>query len=126
MSAIDVKAVLQADVLRYQAMLRSDTAALDRLLTDDMTYVHTKGHVDTKQEFLLALSSGRRKYISLQVESRHAKLFGSIAVLTGVASAHGQTDGKEGRPHLQYTAVYVKQGEQWRMTAWQATRIVEG
>src|SRR5262245_17113893 len=44
--------VLKIDTERAEAYMHGDTAALERILADDVTYVHPTGKVETKAEIL--------------------------------------------------------------------------
>jgi hypothetical protein len=47
-------AVLAAEKARTTALVQGDIATLEKLLADDLTYVHASGKVDTKASFLRA------------------------------------------------------------------------
>ena len=53
--------VLQAEKDRFAAMTKVDEAALNKLLADDLTYVHTSALLQTKKEFIDSLKSGAIK-----------------------------------------------------------------
>ena len=44
--------VRTAERARFEAMMNHDVAALDTLLADDLTYVHTGGDLQTRSQFL--------------------------------------------------------------------------
>ena len=54
---------LAAEDERYAAQLQSDVNALDRLLADDLVYIHSNAQVDSKQAFIDSLRSGVVKYL---------------------------------------------------------------
>ena len=60
-TAADVeREVLEADAGRVKALLENDFVALEALLGDDLTYVHSNGHLDTKASYIEGLRSGLR------------------------------------------------------------------
>jgi hypothetical protein len=49
---------------RFAAMVKADMAELGRLLADDLTDTHSTGAVETKEQFLAAISSQAIRYRS--------------------------------------------------------------
>lgn len=48
---------------RYKAMLQADLPALEKLLADDLVYVHSSGSVETKAQFLDTVKPGHLEII---------------------------------------------------------------
>jgi ketosteroid isomerase-like protein len=117
--------VLRADDRRFEAMRRSDWAALDAALADDLTYVHSTARLESKTEHIANLRAGKPHYRGIAPRDRKARVHGGIGVVTGVSEMHVERDGKEQRFTVRYLAVYAKAGEHWRMIAWQSTRQPE-
>src|SRR5262245_41305528 len=82
--------VLQAEKDRFAAMLKPDAAALEKLLSDDVTYGHGDGRVQTKAEFIKDLTSGSFDYVTITPDEKEWKVrvFGNTAVVTGAAAMH--------------------------------------
>jgi len=116
-------AVLQADDHRFEAMRKGDWAALDAALADDLTYVHSTARLESKAEHVANLRSGKPHYRGIAPRERRVRVRGDVGVVTGVSEMHVERDGKEQRFTVRYLAVYVKAGEDWRMIAWQSTRV---
>ena len=115
--------VLRADENRFEAMRKADWSALDAALADDLTYVHSTARLETKAEHIGNLRAGKPHYRGIAPRDRKARVHGSIGVVNGVAEMHVENSGKEQRFTVRYLAVYAKTGEQWRMIAWQSTRV---
>ncbi|MXX52450.1 MAG: nuclear transport factor 2 family protein, partial [Dehalococcoidia bacterium] len=47
---------------RLAAMVAADVDTLDRVLADDLRYVHTTAAIDTKESLTSGLASGRLNY----------------------------------------------------------------
>jgi hypothetical protein len=58
------KQVLAAEQARTAALEHSDVATLERIMADEVTYIHASGKVDTKESYLDAIRSGQLRYIS--------------------------------------------------------------
>jgi ketosteroid isomerase-like protein len=117
--------VLQADDRRFEAMRKGDWAALDAVLADDLTYVHSTARLESKAEHILNLRAGQPHYRGIAPRDRKVRVHGTVGVITGVSEMHVEREGKEQRFTVRYLAVYAKTGPQWRMIAWQSTRQPE-
>src|SRR5947207_7038310 len=115
--------VLRADERRFEAMRRGDWAALDSVLAEDLTYVHSTARVESKYEHVANLRAGKPHYRGIAPRERRARVRGDVGIVNGVSEMHVERDGKEQRFTVRYLAVYAKSGEQWRMIAWQSTRV---
>ena len=115
--------VLRADDRRFEAMRRGDWAGLDAALDDDLTYVHSTARLETKAEHIDNLRGGKPHYRGIAPRERKVRVHGGVGVVNGVSEMHVERDGKEQRFTVRYLAVYAKAGDQWRMIAWQSTRM---
>jgi ketosteroid isomerase-like protein len=117
--------VLRADDRRFEAMRKEDWPALDAVLADDLTYVHSTARLESKAEHVANLRAGKPHYRGIAPRERKARVHGGIGIVSGVSEMHVERDGKEQRFTVRYLAVYAKAGENWRMIAWQSTRVPE-
>src|SRR5262245_35001818 len=115
--------VLRADDRRFEAMRRGDWAGLDAALADDLTYVHSTARLESKAEHVENLKAGKPHYRGIAPRERRVRLSGGTGIVTGVSEMHVERDGKEQRFTVRYLAVYAREGEAWRMIAWQSTRV---
>ena len=115
--------VLRADDRRFEAMRKEDWPALDAVLADDLTYVHSTARLESKAEHVANLRAGKPHYRGIAPRDRKARVHGGIGIVSGVSEMHVERDGKEQRFTVRYLAVYAKAGENWRMIAWQSTRV---
>ena len=115
--------VLQADDRRFDAMRKGDWAALDAALADDLTYVHSTARLESKAEHIGNLKAGKPHYRGIAPRARKARVHGNIGIVNGVSEMHVERDGKEQRFTVRYLAVYAKAGDNWRMIAWQSTKV---
>jgi uncharacterized protein (TIGR02246 family) len=116
----DEAAVRAVEDRRIKALVEDDFATLDAIFADDLHYTHSSTVVDDKASYMAALRTGKTKYESIDREPARVRIYGDTALMTGTAVV-----GLRGRPEklpLRYTLVYVRQGGQWRMVAWQSTR----
>ena len=117
--------VLRADDRRFEAMRKEDWPALEAVLADDLTYVHSTARLESKAEHVGNLRGGKPHYRGIAPRERKARVHGSVGVVNGVSEMHVENGGKEQRFTVRYLAVYAKSGNDWRMIAWQSTRVPE-
>ncbi|MCH9025188.1 MAG: nuclear transport factor 2 family protein [candidate division Zixibacteria bacterium] len=117
------KAIRQLESRRFQAMIEADTAALDTILADDLTYTHTNGWVDTKEQFIGWLETGELNYESITTHSVLVRVYAAVAVVTGQAAVKIKVNGQEKNLQIRFIDVYVKRNAHWQMVAWQSIRL---
>ena len=115
--------VLRADDRRFEAMRKGDWAALDAALSDDLTYVHSTARQESKAEHIANLRAGKPHYRGIAPRDRKVRVLGDVGLVNGVSEMHVENAGKEQRFTIRYLAVYAKSGGQWRMAAWQSTKV---
>ncbi len=115
--------IIELENRRAEAMIKQDVPALDDILADDLSYTHTSARVETKAEFIAALSSGRTKYQAIERDDVKVRQYGDTAVVTGHANMHVNRNGRDSRFEIRFLNVYAKRQDVWRMVAWQSTKL---
>jgi hypothetical protein len=123
-SAIE-KEISQLESRRFQAMMQADTAVLDSILSDELTYIHTSGQVDTKAQFIEALRSGELKYESISPDDVKVRIHKAAAVVAGHARMKVKSRGQTQSFSIRFLDVYARRNDRWQMVAWQSTRVPE-
>src|ERR1700712_209054 len=68
----------------YQAMLGFDYSALDRILSDEVRYIHSTGVVESKAEYFAAMRRGLYEYGAIEITDTRTQLIDSVAITSGV------------------------------------------
>jgi hypothetical protein len=115
--------VLQAEKDRFAAMVKVDEAALNKLLSDDLTYIHSTALLQTKKEFIGSLKEGGIKYVSVAPSAADWKvrIDGNVAVVTGLAAVHVVDHGNDRNIKIRYTDVHSNRAGSWQLMNWQST-----
>ncbi len=120
--------VMNAEQARTAALDSSNVAALERIMADDITYVHASGKVDTKTSYLAAIRSGRLRYISWTAKDLHVRMLGhNAAVLNGEYAVRVTDSRVQPDPFdisIFVLSVYARRDGRWQQVAWQSTRDV--
>jgi hypothetical protein len=117
--------IIDLDKQRMDAMSKKDIGALNALLSDDLVYTHSSARLDTKQSLIGAMESGATVYTAVEPSDVRAQDLGNAVVLTGVARIRVMSNGNPLNFSVRFTDVYVNNGGQWQMVAWQSTRLPE-
>lgn len=115
--------LLGLEARRCDAMVAADVGALDRLLSDDLTWTHSSARQDTKASFLAGLQAGGTRYLEIKRLDEQVRVHGDVAVVTGVAHMRASINGEERQLRNRYTNVWTRSDEGWRMVAWQSTAV---
>lgn len=116
----DVRA---AERQRFEAMQRQDITALDTLLDEDLTYVHTGGELQSKSEFIDLIRSRGLVYESIAPTEVRVRVHGDIAIVTGRSQMRVRSATGVSSFGIRFTEVYVRPNQRWLLTAWEATRL---
>jgi ketosteroid isomerase-like protein len=117
--------IRQLDDQRIAAILKKDTAALDRLMADDFTYTHQGGVTEGKAAFLAEMTSGAGAFTSLQMSEVKLRVTSDAAILTGRCDLTAVRQGRNLVIPMHFTEVYIRLGGRWRWLLWQSTRLPE-
>jgi hypothetical protein len=120
----EAEKVNQLHKKKFEWLINKKYDSLNGLLDDQVKYLHSNGWVQSKEEVIDDLKSGKLNYTSVTVEESTVSYFNNCAVVTGKGLFKGlMTDKSEFTIHLIYTEVYVKQKNQWKLVSRQATKI---
>jgi ketosteroid isomerase-like protein len=108
---------------RNQAILHGDVGALDRMTSDDYTFITLRGEMRTKAEILKGFASGSFHYESREISDLKVRVYGGTAIVTGRSVQKGMENGKDYSGGYWFTRVYVKQRGRWLTVALQTTLI---
>jgi hypothetical protein len=112
--------ILAAHEQRRVATLAAEVAALDSMMTADLTFTHANGVVDAKADFLGALQSGRLRYQSITDEERRTRVHGPAGVISGTCRLVVTASGQHIDIRVRFTELWVHEGGRWRMVLWHA------
>jgi ketosteroid isomerase-like protein len=123
-TAADIeREVLEADAGRVKALIDNDLAALEQLLGDDLTYVHSNGMLDTKESYIGSLRAGNSRYLTMDMSEVSVRSLGDTALINAKFNARVQVRDREVNPQARVLIVYAKRDGRWQMIAWESTSI---
>jgi ketosteroid isomerase-like protein len=118
--------VKRADAARVKATISGDATRLAALLADDLSYGHSDGRVQTKAEFISAVSNNQIKYESIDyAETKLRETAPGVVTMTGRVHLKARGGNVQVQFTLRFLAVWREEAGQWRMHAYQSTRLPE-
>lgn len=107
-----------------QAMLKSDSAKLDKLLADTLVFTLPMGVVIDKNADLEAHSSGLQKLVKLDCSDQDIKLYDSFAIVTVQAELEGTYGANPIGGTFRYTRVWSDVNGSLKVVAGHASEVV--
>jgi ketosteroid isomerase-like protein len=99
----------------FQAAVKTnDTAAIDRLLSENFVLVSAAGEVETKADLLKEAREQKYIYAHQQDSHRHVRIWGNTAVLTARLWAEGTTEGTRFNVKVWFSDTYACTLRGWR------------
>jgi ketosteroid isomerase-like protein len=106
------------------AMEEGNKESLSRLVSDDLSYGHSSGVIENKQQFIDKLVSGQSDFVTIQLSSQTITLSGETGIVRHRLDAKTNDNGKPGEAHLLILLVWQKEGESWKLLARQAVKAI--
>jgi len=103
-------------------MLAGDVPALNALLSDEVVWIHASAKRDTKASFIEQFATGRLRCLRLDHAAPSLRLFGTVALVTGLVEMEVMAAGERRATTNLYTAVWSKDRSGVRLVHWQSTR----
>jgi ketosteroid isomerase-like protein len=108
------------------AVLSGNTVAMDALLADDYMAITPSGTLQTKDQALGSLRTGRTHLTSLHVSERKVRFYGTTAVVTSTCQVQGTNADGDLSGSYRYTRVYVRDARgDWKIVSFEASRILD-
>ena len=98
-----------------QAQIHGDGAALQRLLADDYVLFNSQGKVENKQDFIRDYTTPGFTMKPFTVEQEVVRQWPGGAVMGGVATLEGTSDGKPYRVRLRFADIWGLRDGRWQV-----------
>jgi ketosteroid isomerase-like protein len=112
----DEAAVLQAMEALSQACLAASRAELAAITAAELSYSHSDGHIQSQEEFIASLESGRSGFRGIELREVCVQLAGPIALVQQHALYATWNGGEPGSADLQVSQVWRQDDDGvWRL-----------
>jgi ketosteroid isomerase-like protein len=104
------------------ALLTKDSLSLSALLAEDVTYGHTNGLTQSKQELIRSVMSGQQDYKSITIRKSEIRIHGNTAIVNIEGNSSLLLDGKPLDLDMDVLLVWVLEKDGWKLAARQSVR----
>ena len=105
------------------AMVDGDRSKLEHIVNDQLSYGHSSGLVENKQEFIEKIVSGKSDFVTIDLAEQSVAVSGKTAIVRHILNAKTNDSGKPGEVHLKIMLVFQKMNGGWKLLARQAVKM---
>ena len=105
-----------------KALEDSDLKALTNLASPKLTYGHSSGKIETKEQFLQTFKTGASDFVNINITDQSIDITGNTAIVRHLFDADTNDNNKPGHVTLKVMTVWQKQGSNWILLARQAVK----
>lgn len=115
--------VADAVTALHNNVVNPNREALDKLVSADLSYGHSAGKVENKDQFVDFLFNGPFKFTSINVSDQTIKVSGKNAVVRHIFIGKATNNGVPTDIRIGNLMVWRKEGSHWKLLARQAFRL---
>jgi ketosteroid isomerase-like protein len=119
----DEAAVAQSIETLRQGILEANKAKLDQVAASQISYGHSDGRVQNKQEFIDGVMTRKQVQKSLTFPELKVFVVGDMAVARHIYLGESELDGKQTTTRIGGLQVWQKQGGGWKLVARQGFKL---
>jgi len=119
----DEAAVTQSVETLRKAVLEPDKAKLAQVTSDQVSYGHSDGRVETKEQFINGVMTRKQVVKSLTFPDLKLSVVGNAAIVRHIYLAESELDGKATTTRIGALQVWQKQDGAWKLLARQGFRL---
>ncbi|MCH5596520.1 nuclear transport factor 2 family protein [Niabella ginsengisoli] len=105
-----------------KALEDSDLKALNGMASPKLTYGHSSGKIENKEQFLQTFKTGASDFVKINITDQTVDITGNTAIIRHLFDADTNDNNKPGHVTLKVMTVWQKQGTKWILLARQAVK----
>jgi len=121
--AADEAAVAQGVETLRKAVLEQDKAKLDQVASTQISYGHSDGRVETKDQFITGVMTRKQTVKSLAFPELKIAVVGNAAIARHIYLSDSELEGKATTTRIGALQVWQKQDGGWKLLARQGFRL---
>ena len=121
--AADEAAVTQNVETLRKALLEADRSKLEQVAATQISYGHSDGRVENKEQFIHGVMTRKQVVKSLAFPDLKLAVVGNAAVARHIYLAESELDGKQTTTKIGALQVWQKQNGSWKLLARQGFRL---
>jgi hypothetical protein len=107
-----------------KAMINADSLELDNLAVPELSYGHSGGLLQNKQEFIHSFTSGASVFVNIELSNQTVEVVDNTAIVRHLLTANTNDKGKgPGTVKINILLVWLKnKAGEWKLLARQAVK----
>jgi ketosteroid isomerase-like protein len=101
------------------AVMANDFAKIDQFMSPDIIYGHSSGAVETKDQYMTRLRSGKQQYEAIEYHKIMVKMSGDTALTHAMLRMAGKNNGVPFNNELMMLHVWSRRDGRWQLTGHQ-------
>ena len=106
----------------HQSLVKKNTVSINQQTDKALSYGHSNGWVETKNDMIKNLETGYINYHSIKEDSLQVTVNGNMAHARFVGDYNATMNSNTNTFHLKVLEVWVKKGKRWLLFARQAVK----
>lgn len=115
--------VIQLSNKKFDWLMKKQMDSLASMLDSRLQYIHSNGWIQSKEDVLADLNSGKMVYKNVTVDDVNARAYKNTIVVIGKGQFAGSVEDRSFELKLLYTEVYVLNKNKWMLVSRHANRI---
>ena len=120
--AVTAEEALASEDARYAAQMGDDFGAMQKLIGDDLVYIHSSAIVDSKTSYIESMKSGAVKYRIMRRSDVTVRTYGCIAIISGLGNFDVTVKGQELAVEIRFHSIWARRDNGLQFVSWEATR----
>jgi hypothetical protein len=104
-------------------ILQQDKAKLDQVAASQISYGHSDGRVETKEQFINGVMNRKQTQKSLAFPELKVATVGNVAIARHIYLGESELDGKQSTTRIGALQLWQKQDAGWKLVARQGFRL---
>src|SRR3989442_8442126 len=121
--AADEDSVAQSVEILRKGLLEADRSKLEQVAAAQISYGHSDGRVETKEQFIHGVMTRKQTVKSLDFPELKVAVVGNAAVARHIYLSQSELDGKATTTKIGALQVWQKQDGGWKLLARQGFRL---
>ncbi len=106
-----------------KAMIDGDRSSLTNIASADLSYGHSGGHVEGREEFVEKIASGKSDFVTIDLSEQTITMAGETAIVRHLLDATNNDNNVPGKVKLKVLLVFHKEKGEWKLLARQAVKV---
>jgi len=119
----DEESVAQSVEILRKAQLEADRSKLEQVTSAQVSYGHSDGRTETKEQFIHGVMTRKQTVKSLDFPELKTAVVGNAAIVRHIYLSQSELDGKATTTKIGALQVWQKQDGGWKLLARQGFRL---